>query len=137
MVSDNEPMARYLMANFIGKLPSFAGTPAFPGTAYLPAQQVSASGDPRSRYCERVVAPGLEVELVWEGLGRPVALELSPHETGTKEHLGFTVLVEAREAAIRVNGRPLPGRPMPRVQAGIETTTAFLYFSETWLWPAQ
>jgi hypothetical protein len=41
--------------------------------------------------------------------------------------------VESREAAILVNGRKLPGKPVPREQAGIQTTTAFLYYAESWL----
>jgi hypothetical protein len=135
MVSDNEHMARYLMANFVAKLPSFGGVPAFPAVRYLGLDQVAASGDPRSRYAESLRAGSLHVELVWEELGEPVALELPVQETGTKEHEGFTVLVESRKASILVNGRALPGRPVPRVQAGLETTSAFLYFSETWIWP--
>ena len=47
----------------------------------------------------------------------------------------FTVLVPARRARILVNGRQLPGEVGTRVQAGMETTTAFLYFSETWIIP--
>jgi hypothetical protein len=135
MVSDNEPMARYLMANFIGKLPSFGGVPGFPAVQYLALDQVAAGGDARSRYTESLRAGDLRVELVWDDLGAPVALELPVEETGTKEHEGFTVLVESRTASILVNGRALPGRPVPRVQAGLETTSAFLYFSETWIWP--
>ena len=135
MLCDNEPLARSLMTNFIAKLASFAGAPAFEAVRYLPIETVRAEGDPRSRYSEVVSARDLEVRLIWEELGTPTALELPPHETGPKEHTLFTLLIEARKAAILVNGRPLPGRPVPRVQAGIETTTAFLYFSETWIWP--
>ena len=135
MLSDNESLARYLMANFIGKLPSFAGAPAFKAVQYVTVDSVRSEGDPRSRYAEVVTAPGLEVRLDWDELGRPVALELPPEETGPKEHEMFTLLIESRKASIFVNGTPLPGRPVPRVQAGIETTTAFLYFSETWIWP--
>lgn len=136
MVSDNRDMAEYLMTNFIGKLPSFGGQPAFAHVQHLALDKAVAGGDPRTRYTETVVSGSLEVELVWDELGVPVALELPVEATGTKEHEGFTVLVESRDAAIVVNGRALPGRPARRVQAGLETTTAFLYFSETWVWPA-
>ena len=76
MLSDNESLARYLMANFIAKLPSFAGAPAFKAVRYLPVDSVHSEGDPRSRYAEVVKAPGLEVRLDWDELGQPVALEL-------------------------------------------------------------
>lgn len=135
VLSDNEPMARYLMANFVGKLPSFGGVPAFRAPSYLPITETYWTGDPRSRYSEVVRGPDLDVELIWEDLGEPVALELPVEETGTKEHEGFTLLIESRKASIILNGRALAGRPVPRVQAGLRTTSAFLYFAETWIWP--
>ena len=135
MLSDNEALGHYLLNRFIAKLATFAGAPAFQAVQHLPIGAVRAEGDPRSRYSEVVSGPDLEVRLIWEQLGRPVALELPPPETGPKEHTLFTLLIEARKAAIIVNGKTLPGRPVPRVQAGLETTTAFLYFSETWIWP--
>ena len=49
----------------------------------------------------------------------------------------FTLLVPARKAWIMVNGRSLPGAVGKRLQAGMETTTAFLYFGETWVIPDQ
>jgi hypothetical protein len=49
----------------------------------------------------------------------------------------FTLLVPAREAHIIVNGHSLPGKVGTRMQAGVETTTAFLYFSETWVIPPE
>ena len=64
-----------------------------------------------------------------------MALELTPDQVETGEHTMSTLLVPAQQAAIYVNGRPLPGELGSRVQAGFETTTAFLYFSETWVIP--
>ena len=75
--------------------------------------------------------------LLWEELGSPTLLELPPEETGPKDREMITILVESRKASILVDGKALPGTPAPRVQAGIETTTAFLYFSETWIWPPE
>ena len=87
------------------------------------------------RYAETVSGDNLAIELAWEDLEQPRALELVPEQTGTGRHTMFTVLVPARSAAIMVNGRCLPGKIGRRVQAGVETTTAFLYFSETWIIP--
>lgn len=87
------------------------------------------------RYAETIVGEGLSIELVWEDLEPPKALELTPDQVGTGAHTMFTLLVPARSAQILVNGRPLPGQLGMRVQAGFETTTAFLYFSETWVIP--
>ena len=87
------------------------------------------------RYTESVSGEGYSVELVWEALEAPLALELTPQQVGTGEHNMFTLLVPAREAQIIVNGKSLPGAVGTRVQAGMETTSAFLYFSETWVIP--
>ncbi|MFZ1726071.1 MAG: hypothetical protein WBO29_12465 [Albidovulum sp.] len=136
ILSDNPALTRFLKKNFISKLAAFAKAAAFDTLPELCAQTVRSSGDPMShRYSETISGEGLCVELIWEGLERPRALELSPHEVGSGEHNMFSLLVPARDAQIIVNGKSLPGKPGTRVQAGYETTTAFLYFSETWVIP--
>jgi hypothetical protein len=89
------------------------------------------------RYSETISGEELSVELVWEGLEPPRALELTPNQVGTGEHTMFTLLVPAQQAQIIVNGHSLNGSVGTRVQAGYETTTAFLYFSETWVIPPE
>lgn len=135
MISDNQPMARYLVDNFIVKLGAFADAPAFGAMQYVEATSVRAEGDHMTTYREVVETADFTVDLVWRDLGTPVALELPPSLTGPKDREMYTLLVESRDASIVIDGRPLPGKPAPRVQAGIETTTAFLYFAETWIVP--
>lgn len=138
MLADNMPLARFLKDNFIGKLAAFRAAPAFDGLEVKLAQAVRSAGDPSGhRYAETVSGDGLTVELVWEGLESPRALELTPDQVGTGAHTMFTLLVPAREAHIIVNGHSLPGKVGTRMQAGVETTTAFLYFSETWVIPPE
>ena len=84
---------------------------------------------------ETVSGEGVTVQLVWEDLEHPRALELMPHQVGSGIHSMFSVLVPAQQGSIVVNGRPLPGKLGTRVQADVETTTAFLYFTETWIIP--
>ena len=135
MMTDNEPLAQYLMDTFIGKLAAFAEAPAFNALQFGPIDKVNSEGDPRSRYEEAVSGGGIDVRLVWEELGEPKALELPPSLTGPKDRELFTLLIESRKASIMVDGEPLKGELGTRVQAGLETTTAFLYFAETWIWP--
>lgn len=136
VLADNVDLATYLKSNFIGRLGAFRDAPAFARMTPRLAQAVRSSGDPKShRYAETIVGEGLAVELVWEDLEPPRALELVPDQVGTGAHTMFTLLVAARDAQIIVNGRALPGQVGSRVQAGLETTTAFLYFSETWVIP--
>lgn len=138
LLSDNPALGEFIRDTFIARLEGLTAHPAFGGLRHEAASVVRASGDPMSaRYTETMSRPGLTVELVWEGLDRPRALELPPELTGTKAHTMFSLLVPAQRAAILVNGRPLPGAVGTRKQAGLKTTTAFLYFSETWIIPPE
>ena len=135
MISDNRALANYLIDNFIVKLAAFSGAPAFKAMQHIDATNVVSDGDHRKVYTETITTADFVVELEWAELGEPVALELSPDLTGPKDREMYTLLVESKKAAIRIDGKALPGEPAPRVQAGIETTTAFLYFAETWIEP--
>jgi hypothetical protein len=136
ILSDNPELSDYLLENFIGRLAVFRDAPAFKNLTHLVAQSVTSSGDPMShRYTETVAGEGYTIELVWEQLEAPRALELMPNQVGSGIHTMYTVLVPAQQAQIIVNGKSLPGKLGTRVQAGFETTTAFLYFSETWIIP--
>lgn len=136
ILTDNVDLATYLKSNFVGRLSAFRDAPAFERMTPRLARAVRSSGDPMShRYAETIVGEDVSVELVWEDLEQPRALELTPDQVGTGVHTMFTLLVAARSARIIVNGRALPGQIGSRVQAGLETTTAFLYFSETWVIP--
>lgn len=138
MMADNMELARFLKDTFIAKLGAFRDAPAFDTLEISATDAVRSSGDPMGhRYTETVTGAGKSVELVWEGLEPPKALELSPAEVGTGAHTMFTLLVPARSAQILVNGTALPGMVGERVQAGFKTTTAFLYFSETWITPPE
>ena len=136
IISDNAELSDYLLENFIGRLAAFREAPAFNGLKHLLAQSIQTDGDPMShRYSETIAGEGYSVQLVWEDLRHPRALELMPHQVGSGIHTMYTVLVPAQQAQIIVNGKSLPGKLGKRVQAGFETTTAFLYFSETWIIP--
>ncbi len=138
ILSDNPALTTFLKHSFIGKLAAFANAPAFDTLPEIGAQVVRTTGDPMGhRYTETISGGGITVELVWEGLEPPRALELTPDQVGTGEHTMYTVLVPAQDAQIIVNGQALPGAVGQRVQAGFETTTAFLYFSETWVIPPE
>ncbi len=135
-MANNRALSDFLKENFIGKLGAFADAPAFADVPYVHATNVLASGDPMGcRYTETVSGGEYNIQLVWDDLEHPRCLELTPDQVGTKEHTMFTLLVPARKAEIIVNGCSLPGKIGKRVQAGVETTSAFLYFSETWVIP--
>jgi hypothetical protein len=47
----------------------------------------------------------------------------------------YSLLVDSKSAYVEVNGRRLAVKPVSRQQAGLPLSTAFLYYSETWIFP--
>jgi len=133
-LSDNEPLARWLIAEFLASFGAFRGLPALKDLQLAPLHEVGTECDSGARYLERITGPDLEVDLVWEGLRQPFMIELPPEQSATGRHWMFSLFVEAAEATATVNGRRLEGRPVPRAFAGRnDSSTAFLAFSETWV----
>jgi hypothetical protein len=130
---DNEPLARYLVAEFVAHFGAFKGLPGLGRLTYRPLDSVEAAGDPGSNYSETVRGGDLSVRLAWSGLGEPFCFALPPDKSATGRHYMPSLFVGCREATVTVNGRTLPGKPVPREIAGHSITTAMLAFSETWI----
>jgi len=130
---DNEALARYLVTNFVANFGAFKGLPGLPGLAYRRLDSVQASGDPLSSYSETVQAGELTVQLSWSGLGKPFCFVLPPDRSATGDHHMPSLFVGCQNATVTVNGRVLPGTPIPREVAGHAISTAMLAFSETWI----
>ena len=130
---DNEALARYLVADFVAHFGAFKGQPGLANLTYRRLEGVEASGDPASSYSETVKSGDLTVRLTWSGLGKPFCFALPPEKSATGRHHMPSLFVGCREATVTVNGRTLPGKPVPREMAGHTITTAMLAFSETWI----
>lgn len=130
---DNEKLARYLVTDFVSHFGAWRGLPGLEGLVYRPLQDAEASGDPRSTYSETVKADDLTVRMTWSGLGKPFCFALPPDKSATGKHHMPSLFVGCDEASIAVNGRTLPGKPIPRDMAGHAISTAMLAFSETWI----
>lgn len=130
---DNEPLARYLVDNFVANFGAFKGLPGLAGLAYRKLDKVAAGGDPASTYTETVEAGGSRIEMKWSGLGAPFCFALTPETSATGRHHMPSLFVGCREASVTVDGRVLPGKPIPRTIAGHTISTAMLAFSETWI----
>ncbi|MBH74142.1 MAG: hypothetical protein CMM57_10920 [Rhodospirillaceae bacterium] len=136
IMADNEALRDYIKKGFIEKLSTFCDAPAYAAASQLTIDDVVSYGDPcGDSYSETLTGGGLTIKLVWEELGEPTALELPPELTGTGEHIMYSLLVDSKSCHIEVNGRRLEGHPVPREQAGLKLSTAFLYYSETWVFP--
>lgn len=131
--SDNEPLARYLVKEFVSYFGAWKGLPGLSNLTYRKLDSAVASGDPASTYTETVTSGDLVVKLTWSGLNNPFCFALPPDKSATGKHYMPSLFVCCADATITVNGRTLPGKPVPREIAGHTLTTAMLAFSETWV----
>jgi hypothetical protein len=130
---DNEKLARYLVSDFVAHFGAWKGLPGLGGLTYRRLDSVAAAGDPASTYSETVKAGDLTVVLTWSGLGEPFCFALPPEKSATAKHSMPSLFVGCQDATVTINGRSLPGKPVPREIAGHAITTAMLAFSETWI----
>jgi hypothetical protein len=131
--TDNEKLARYLVAGFVAHFGAFRNIAGLSGLKYQAIDGVQASGDPATSYSETVTAKETAVKLTWSGLGRPFCFALPPELSATGQHTMPSLFIGCERASITVNGETLPGKPVPRVMAGHAISTAMLAFSETWI----
>ena len=127
----------YVVANFVSKFASFRGSVALPKMTYLRSTDARTEGDSKSLYAETMRAAGVEVTLRWEDLGTPFAVDVPVEMSATGAHEMYSVFLEAKRAAILVNGKPMPGKVTARDFLGRRMNTAFLAFSETWVTPSK
>lgn len=132
-LTDNEAMARYLVADFVSHFGAWKGLPGLAGLKYRALDSVVASGDPLSRYSETVQAGDTTVKLTWSGLGAPFCFAFRPENSATGKHHMPSLFVGCETATIELNGKVLPGKPVPRTVAGQTISSAMLAFSETWI----
>jgi hypothetical protein len=130
---DNEKLARYLISDFVSHFGSWKSLPGWKSLTYRKLDSVAASGDPASTYSETVKAGDTTVQLTWSGLGAPFCFALPPDKSATGVHHMPSLFVGCQSASVAVNGKALPGKPIPREMAGHKLTTAMLAFSETWI----
>jgi hypothetical protein len=132
-LTDNEKLARYLVSDFVSNFGAWKGLPGLTTLTYRGLDSVEAAGDPASSYSETVRSGDLTVRLTWSGLGKPFCFALPPDKSATGRHHMPSLFVGCESATVTVNGRTLPGKPVPREMAGHRISTAMLAFSETWI----
>lgn len=132
-ITDNGELARYLVKEFFSKFASFRVSPGINLIRYAALTEVYREGDTRSTYTEVVKAEGIDVEMTWKKLGQPYAVDMPPEKGPTGRHEMYSLFLDAAEAQVTVNGRPLKGRVVERDFADTRKSTAFLAFSETWI----
>jgi hypothetical protein len=131
--TDNEPLARWLVADYVSHFGAWRGLPGLAGLQYRALDSVRSDGDAISSYSETVRAADTTVTLAWSGLGKPFCFALTPPGSATGAHIMPSLFVGCETASVTVNGQSRPGAPVPREIAGQRISTAMLAFSETWI----
>ena len=134
-LTDNEPLARYLMQNFVCNFGPFRNQPALGGIEYRTLDEVHTVGDSSTSYGEILKGDGLDIRLNWSELSEPFMVDMPADKSATGKHEMFSLFLDAGKATATVNGRAVKGKSVPRDFAGRNSTTAFLAFSETWIEP--
>lgn len=132
-LTDNEPLARWLVSDYVSHFGAWRGLPGLQALQYRLLDSVTADGDAITRYAETVTASDLEVKLEWSGLGKPFCFALAPAQSATGRHHMPSLFVGCDAATVTVNGQRRSGAPVPREIAGQRISTAMLAFSETWI----
>ncbi|HEV7267642.1 MAG TPA: hypothetical protein VGN83_22470 [Falsiroseomonas sp.] len=132
-LTDNETLARWLVAEYVSHFGAWRGLPGLQGLTYRRLDEVTSSGDAITSYAETVRAGDMTVALDWSGLGKPFCFALAPAQSATGRHHMPSLFVGCDAATITVNGTRRPGAPIPREIAGQRISTAMLAFSETWI----
>lgn len=135
-LTDNAPLARYLIDGFVRKFGLFrpAGQllddiPVVAGAVF----HTEVSYPARHAEVAEVAAEGLRVALIWEGLGQAFAVDVPPEKSQTGIHEMFSVFHPATSARVEVNGTPLPGTTVDRDFFDRRAQSAALAHSETWV----
>ncbi len=133
-LTDNEPLARYLIAEFVSKFALFRPTNAFGSLTLHHNAEFSQQIDNHA-WVESARDESAQVEAVlrWEGLQEPFAVHQPAHESGTGKHEMLSVFRPATAASVTVNGTPLPGSTVERDFLNGRAQSAALALSETWV----
>jgi len=131
--TDNEPLARYLLSDFVRHFGTWKGNPALDGLAFRPAVSFAHEGDHTTAWTERITGPDVDVTLTWGQLEDPFVVEYLKDQSATGAHEMFSLFVPARSAVVVANGVRGEGVVTTRDQFGKQSSTAFLAFSETWI----
>ena len=132
-ITDNVELAKYLVDIFFSKFASFRVSPGLKAIQYLRLTEVYREGDTRSEYTEVVKSSDYEIRMTWKQLGAPYAVDMPSEKGPTQVHQMYSLFLDAADAQVSINGRPLKGEVVERDFADTIKSTAFLAFSESWM----
>jgi hypothetical protein len=136
IMTDNQRMMRWIIDGWVTRMPTFVGRAGLQHMSWLNLDSVQRQpGDLKTDYREILRGSGVTLEMHWSNMGDPIPVEVTVENSATKAHEMYSVFLEAKSAAVSVNGTQLPGSVQSRQFFGRTMSTAFLAFSETWVTP--
>ncbi len=132
-ITDNEPLARWLIRDFASNFGFFRDLPSIAGLNYVGLESAERGGDALTTYSESASGGGYDVKLDWQGVGEPFGLVIPQDTSATGKHTILSMFVGAEGGTVTLNGSRLAGHAVPHNAFGKQITSAFLAFSETWL----
>ena len=136
IMTDNQRMMRWIVDGWVTRMPTFVGRAGLQHMSWLNLDSVQRQpGDLKKDYREILRGSGVTLEMRWSDMGDPIPVEVTVENSATKAHEMYSVFLEAKSAAVSVNGTQLPGSVQSRQFFGRTMSTAFLAFSETWVTP--
>jgi hypothetical protein len=136
IITDNQRMMRWIVDGWVARMPTFVGRAGLQHMSWLNLDSVQRQpGDLKTDYREILRGSGITLEMHWSDMGDPIPVEVTVENSATKAHEMYSVFLEAKSAAVSVNGTQLPGSVQSRQFFGRTMSTAFLAFSETWVTP--
>ncbi len=82
-LTDNEPLARWLVSDYVAHFGAWRGLAGLRNLEYRPLDSVTAGGDAITHCSETVLAADMQVALDWKGLGMPFCFAFAPAQSAT------------------------------------------------------
>ena len=136
MVTDNQPLAEYLLAEFVRHFGLFRKAVA------LDSLKIVADGvfTTTNRFPNEVIesvasqAAGITIDMQWHDMQQAaICVDLPQSQTQTQKHEMMCVFHPAQSAQVLVNGVALQGTTIERDFNGTRAQSASLANSETWV----
>ncbi len=136
LVTDNVPLAEYLIRDFVRHFGLFRKAVALDGVKILGDGVFRSVNRFPEQHTEAVesVSADLKIELQWDHMTQAaICVDLPQSQTQTQKHEMMCVFHPAQQARVLINGTPLPGKTIERDFNGTRAQSASLANSETWV----
>ena len=98
----------------------------------IPGGTFTRSGDALKEYKEVCRSDRYTVELIWRDFYEP--FQLDTPSGGERNPFGITsFFIPAKTAEVIINGKKASGNVYPQMRGPMQSSTAFLAFSESWI----